>query len=84
MSSPKPTTKQEGKNPENMEVVTAATNPNEHSGGFDQPLDPEDPYDPCGVSEGPRDTLRRWDRDCLPVTRIDEDDEELVVVEYRS
>lgn len=46
-------------------------------------LDPLDPYEPNGKSEGPRDTLRHWDKWSHPKTHIDIDDEELVVLDHR-
>ncbi|KAL0640199.1 hypothetical protein Q9L58_000757 [Maublancomyces gigas] len=46
-------------------------------------LDPLDPYEPSGKSEGPRDTLRHWDKWNHPKTHIDIDDEDLVVLDHR-
>lgn len=46
-------------------------------------LDPLDPYEPSGKSEGPRDTLRHWDKWNHPETHIDIDDEDLVVLDHR-
>lgn len=46
-------------------------------------LDPLDPYEPSGKSEGPRDTLRRWDKWNRPKTHIDSNDGELVVLDHR-
>lgn len=46
-------------------------------------LDPLDPYEPSGKSEGPRDTLRHWDKWSHPKTHIDIDEEEFVVLDHR-